>query len=68
MLLKKSDIMAKMTKSQKRKMIDDIQKKANKLYFSYVSGRDPRANPIVTPSDLIAIDKICSKWRKRLER
>ena len=54
--------MPKMTKAQKRRMVMDIQKKTQKLYFSH----NAPMQPIVSTQDLVAIDKLCSKWMKRI--
>lgn len=53
--------MAKMTKTQKKRLISDIEKKAKKLYWE--SGVSDQT---VTGADMEAIHRLCKKWFKRL--
>lgn len=50
--------MAKMTKTQQKRMVKDINSKANKLWLS--------AAGIISTSDVVAIEKLCKKWLKRI--
>ena len=56
--------MAKMTKAQKKRMILDIDRKAKKLYFT--SADFATGKQILTAADMIAIEKLCAKWMKRI--
>ena len=60
--------MAKMTKAQKKRMVRDIQNKAKKLFMDDWSSarKEGRANVIVNVADVTAIEKLCTKWMKRI--
>jgi hypothetical protein len=51
--------MAKMTKTQKKRMVNDIRNKTQKLWVDAASG-------IVNTADMVAIEKLCAKWMKRI--
>jgi hypothetical protein len=55
-------LMSKMTKAQQKRMINDIQKKAGKLFMSYHRA----GSPVFRGSDFSAIEKICKAALKRL--
>jgi ribosomal 50S subunit-associated protein YjgA (DUF615 family) len=46
-----------MTKTEKRRMVDDIRKKAIKLYIA----------DLMTTRDVEAISKICEKYQRKLK-
>jgi tRNA(Arg) A34 adenosine deaminase TadA len=56
--------MAKMTKTQKKRMISEIQKKSKKLYMD--AAEYPFNAVIVSTKDMEAIEKLCAKWMKRI--
>tara|TARA_R100000963_G_C4627699_1_gene93533 strand:+ start:390 stop:560 length:171 start_codon:yes stop_codon:yes gene_type:complete len=56
--------MAKMTKTQALRLIQDVQTKTNKLYF-WKRGKE--RIDVVSVADLVAIEKITSKWKKRIQ-
>ena len=53
-----------MTKTQKKRMVREIDNKVKKLYFT--SADFATGKQIVTAQDMIAIQKLCSKWMKRI--
>jgi len=55
--------MAKMTKAQKKRMVRDIESKAKKLFMD---ASPPYTSAILTVADVQAIEKLCSKWLKRI--
>jgi len=55
--------MAKMTKAQAKRMVRDIEKKTKKLFLIQTSARF--VHPVST-ADMQAIEKLCSKWLKRI--
>jgi len=52
--------MAKLTKTQKKRLITAIEEKTKKLYMQ--SGISDQT---VTASDMEAIHRLCKKWGKR---
>jgi hypothetical protein len=54
--------MAKLTKTQRKRLVSEIQKKTKKLYMS----PDFAHQVIVSTKDMEAIDRLCAKWMKRL--
>ena len=55
--------MAKMTKAQTRRMIQAIRSKTQRLW------REPagqNSHAVVTPQDMLAVEKLTTKWLKRL--
>ena len=58
--------MAKMTKTQVRRMINDIESKAKKLFIGKRSDGVQRQGIVVTTKDMEAIEKLCKKWLKRI--
>ena len=57
--------MAKMTKTQKKRMVKDILNKAKKLYMIDVVG-PYRGVEILDTKDMVAVEKMCNKWMKRI--
>jgi len=53
--------MAKMTKAQKKRMVKDIMSKTQKLFQ-----RTDMNLGIVSVQDMIAVEKMCAKWLKRI--
>jgi len=56
--------MAKMTKTQKKRLISEIEKKSKKLYMG--DGITFSQGYIVSTRDMEAIEKLCAKWMKRI--
>ena len=54
----------KMTKAQQKRMITDIKKKVSKLFIEPLSLTGQSV--VVTTNDMAAIEKLCSKWMKRI--
>lgn len=52
----------KLTKTQMKRMVNDIRKKCQKLFFQ-TPGNSPK---IVNVNDAVAIEKLCDKWMKRI--
>jgi hypothetical protein len=53
--------MSKMTKAQQKRMVRDIISKTKKLYLAM--GRDSYS---VSTADMAAVEKLTSKWLKRI--
>ena len=51
-------MMAKMTKAQMKRMVGEIRAKTKKLFM--------QAHRTVSVQDMGAIDKLCTKWAKRI--
>jgi hypothetical protein len=60
--------MAKMTKVQAKRMVRDIEAKCKKLYFTQKSSRSRTFSTvgIISIQDMDKIEKMCSKWMKRI--
>lgn len=58
--------MAKMTKAQQKRMVRDIMAKTQKLFMSGAGRSDVLKSAVVNGADMIAIEKMCSKWMKRI--
>ena len=57
--------MAKMTKAQKKRMVQEIRKKSQKLYTqSWLPGVTTGA--VVSTKDMEAIERMCARWMKRI--
>ena len=54
-----------MTKTQKKRMVKDILNKAKKLYMIDVVG-PYRGVEILDTKDMVAVEKMCNKWMKRI--
>ena len=59
-------MMAKMTKTQQRRMAKDILKKSKRLYMSEVRNLSSSYSIIVNNKDIDAIEKLVAKWLKRI--
>jgi len=55
--------MAKMTKAQAKRLVRDIESKTRKLYFQ---STNTSMNDVVSIPDIVAIEKLCKKWMKRI--
>ena len=55
--------MPKLTKTQKKRLVKDIMAKTQKLFQ-----RTDMNLGIVSAQDMIAIEKMCAKWIKRIGR
>ena len=53
--------MPKLTKTQKKRLVKDIMAKTQKLFQ-----RTDMNLGIVSAQDMIAIEKMCAKWIKRI--
>ena len=51
--------MAKMTKAQAKRLVISIESKTQKLFLL-------KGGNMVDAKDMIAIEKLCSKWLKRI--
>tara|TARA_Y100001973_G_C5201792_1_gene338376 strand:- start:3660 stop:3842 length:183 start_codon:yes stop_codon:yes gene_type:complete len=59
--------MAKMTKAQAKRMVRDIESKAKKLFVNErTKGMSGNMAGVVSVQDMAAIEKLCSKWMKRI--
>ena len=59
--------MAKMTKTQAKRLVKDIEAKTKKLFVNERStGIAGNVAGIVSVQDMAAIEKLCSKWLKRI--
>jgi hypothetical protein len=58
--------MPKMTKAQQKRMVKDILKKTKKLYMSEVRNMGSAYSIIVNNKDVEAVERMCSKWMKRI--
>ncbi len=56
--------MAKITKSQQKRLVEDIRKKAQKLFMMQRGDHPPK---VLNVNDMIAIEKICDKALKRIK-
>ena len=54
--------MGRLTKTQKKRLVREIQSKAKKLYMV----RYDAFVDIVNTKDMEAIEKLCNKWMKRI--
>jgi len=57
--------MGSMTKSQKKRLVQDILNKSKKLYMIDVIGQY-RGVEIIDTKDMSAIERMCKKWMKRI--
>jgi predicted GH43/DUF377 family glycosyl hydrolase len=57
----------KLTKTQKKRLVEDIISKTQKLYMAF-SGRGASGPSlyVVSTKDLEAIEKLTTKWMKRI--
>lgn len=58
--------MARLTKTQQKRLVDGVMSKATKLYMYSHSDMAGHPNHIIDTKDMIAIEKLCSKWFKRI--
>ena len=57
--------MVKLTKTQKKRLVNEIEAKAMKLYLSATHRSFPNIM-VVDTKDMLAIEKLCKKFRQRL--
>ena len=57
--------MAKLTKTQKKRLVSEIQKKTKKFYLDQATWVATGVN-MVSTKDMEAIDRLCAKWMKRI--
>jgi len=55
-----------MTKTQQKRMVRDIMAKTQKLFMAGAGRSDVTKSAVVNGADMIAIEKLCSKWMKRI--
>lgn len=55
--------MGKLTKTQKKRLVNDIMSKTKKLYMSDLKGWELY---VVSTKDLEAIERLTAKWMKRI--
>jgi hypothetical protein len=55
--------MARMTKTQQRRLIKDVESKCKRLYLRAPIGM---TDNIVSTKDMETIEKLCKKWSKKL--
>jgi hypothetical protein len=58
--------MAKLTKAQKKRLVNEIEAKAKKLYL-YGGTNRSRTYSVVDNKDMYAIEKMCKKWMQRID-
>jgi hypothetical protein len=58
--------MAKLTKTQKKRLVNEIESKAKKLYMYGGTTYVTSGTYIVDTKDMNAIEKLCKKFRQRL--
>ncbi len=56
--------MAKLTKTQKKRLVKEIESKAKKLYLWAWA---PSGSPIIETKDMQAIEKMFAKFMKRIQ-
>jgi len=56
--------MPKITKSQQKRLVEDIRKKAQKLFMMQKSDYPAK---VLNVNDMIAIEKICDRVMKRIK-
>ena len=56
--------MPKLTKAQQKRLVRDIQNKTQKLFIAHTDGR--RWKQIANSSDMVAVERLCAKWMKRI--
>ena len=57
--------MAKMTKTQKKRLVQDILSKSMKLYMQPVKYQ-AGSSGVMSVKDMEAMERLCSKWMKRI--
>lgn len=57
--------MGKLTKTQQKRLVKDIYKKTQKLWVQTLKDYDKGSN-IVTVKDMEAIERLTTKWMKRI--
>lgn len=58
--------MARLTKSQQKRLARDINAKAKKLFMVVLHGQGRAGSHIVSVSDMAAIERLTTKWLKRI--
>jgi hypothetical protein len=55
----------KLTKTQKKRLVQDILSKSMKLYTQPVRYQDGSSG-VMSVKDMEAIERLCAKWMKRI--